>query len=317
MPYAFRLRFHIAERSQLKIDADEWQIPLDGVDVRLCRGETNAPLIANSRKVVMIGRGYGSEVEASAAATEWRASLLIAMARARIGIDVGGRLPASHFLPYGLELLGAHLGVQGPVLDDIHGISVFEQTEPWPRFATMNVVGRFGIDAARTASILKSAYANRGHFADKDAVAFDFFNLSYFQDRAETRLVSLVIAIEALAGEPARQATNVRAFVANLVRATRRDSTLSQQERRNLSKQLADLGSETISKTCRRLVVQRLANRKYGGVTARNLLMKAYSYRSRIVHGGDIPSENEIRDMLGDLERLVSDLLTLPLVGEQ
>ena len=62
---------------------------------------------------------------------------------------------------------------------------------------------------------------------------------------------------------------------------------------------------------------QRLANRKYGGVTAREFLMTAYSYRRRIVHGGDIPAEDEIRNMLGDLERFASDLLTLSLVGEE
>jgi hypothetical protein len=317
MPYAFRLRFHIADRSQLNIDAEEWQVPIAGTDVRLSRGETKAPLLSNSRRVVMIGRGYESEVAARAAAYEWRNTLIIAMARSRIGVDIGGRLPTSQFLPHGFSFVGAHLGINGPVLDDVHGISVFEQSDPWPKFSTMNVVGRFGIVAETAARVLTTAYANRAKFRDKDAVAFDFFNLAYFQERAETRLVSLVIAIEALAGEPARQAPHIRTSVANLIRHTRHDSALSPQERRNLSRQLCSLGNETIIKTCRRLVKERLGNRKYGGASARDFLMTAYSYRSRIVHGGDIPSESEIRNLLGDLERFASDLLTLPLVGEE
>jgi hypothetical protein len=80
--------------------------------------------------------------------------------------------------------------------------------------------------------------------------------------------------------------------------------------------QLQWLEDESIGQGGKRVVNERVGEHLYGGIPAPRFFSQCYGIRSRLVHGKN-PSHAQIADVLSELEFLVSDLLTVPTLGQR
>jgi hypothetical protein len=135
----FRIRFRLGARISIASSAHDLTIndPVEGKEIRLkAPGEDTQ--LKDATDLVLLGRPFDTEGEAREAARYWRGILQKAFAQVNIGADFGGRAPTSSFTTHGLKWLEGNAGQR--VLNDVHGISVFE-CEPPAQFARIEVGG--------------------------------------------------------------------------------------------------------------------------------------------------------------------------------
>jgi hypothetical protein len=314
MTFSFRWRFVRAERTAIDIPDPEWEAPNDaGASLQLRSADQGQP-IAKAKNIAAIGDGFDSEDAARSAGLKLRDCLLVACARERIGVDFGTRTPAGGFTAEGLEWAASLHGIDGPVLNDEHGLMTFS-TNPARKFIRGEVSLRVLTSGDNFAHTLGVARAAAPALSAREHLSFELFNLSIFQSRAELRLVLLVMAIEALVETFPRPPAAQR-HAKLLLWLTRWNPWLSAEDRESMLSTLKWLEGESIGQGGRRVVTERVGQRKYGGIAAPKFFNRCYGLRSRLVHGKN-PSQAEITDVLAELEFLVSDLLTVPALGHR
>lgn len=99
MTYSFRHR--LAFGTRVGIESPSYELVLEGassgnprVSLHSLIPDPSKP-ISDSRQLVLIGQGYGSEADAEKAAAEWRSVVTLAFAATQIGADFGDRAPRS------------------------------------------------------------------------------------------------------------------------------------------------------------------------------------------------------------------------------
>ncbi len=306
MTWCFRLRMELSDTSKLQCPDSEWLI--EGTDppevVKLVSGEPDVPL-ADARKVALRGSGYASEADAEQAGQLWRGRLMRAFASIRVGADFGDRAGRGFFTQAGLEAFGPP-GQR--VLNDVHGLAVFE-CEPPPHFLWMGpVMGQISSPHERLAAGMRTAIEVGGLTPERQ-VAYDFLAASMSQRSVDARFALLMIAVESLI-EPQRRAPEVVQHVDSLIAATK-ESGLPRGEVQSLVGSLEWLRSESIGQAGRRTVRQ-LSGRRYNGEPPQRFFTQCYELRSRLVHGvHPLPTRDELNAHVAQLEVLVADLLCL------
>ncbi len=314
MTFSFRWRFVRADRTAINIPDPAWQAPNDGGTSLHLRAADQGDSIAKAKNLAAIGDGFDSEDTARIAGLKLRDCLLVAFARERIGVDFGTRAPAGGYTAEGLEWAATLHGVTGPVLNDVHGLTTF-RTNPQPKFIRGEVSLKVLTSSDHFAHTLSAASKAAPALSAREHLAFELFNLSIFQSRAELRLMLLVMAIEALVETLPRPPAAQR-HAKLLMWLTRWNPCLSEQDRESMLGQLQWLEDESIGQGGRRVVNGRVAGHLYGGIPAPRFFSQCYGIRSRLVHGKS-PSHAQIADVLSELEFLVSDLLTAPILGQR
>jgi hypothetical protein len=90
-------------------------------------------------------------------------------------------------------------------------------------------------------------------------------------------------------------------------------SVLNPDERVSLIGSSKWLRDESISKAGKRLVFERLGDKSYNDIAAPAFFSRAYSMRSKLVHGGTpFPTFSQVSGMAAHLTEFVSDLLIAP-----
>lgn len=264
--------------------------------------------IASAGRLVLRAAGWPSEEEARAAGTRYAAALALACVRSRIGAEFWPRRGGGGFFAPGLRMLEQQVG--GRVLNDAHGLMVFETTPP-PRFATMGATAKVGAGAESFTQSFRHFAENTPELSDAERLAVDLFGASFFEPASDTRFLVLVMAVEALARPIRRSAAAVQ-----LVEAWEKalgQSALLEAERNSLAGALHQLRNESIGSAGRRLVRERLGDRKYLEMVAPRFFSYCYGLRSRLVHSDrDRPSPADVGSAVGQLEVFVSDLITAP-----
>jgi hypothetical protein len=306
--YSFRLRVELAPRCALA--APEPRVLLletrTGQQVFLAGGD-DQPISASGR-LVLRAAGWPSEEAARTAGDRYASALALACVRSRIGAESWPRRGGGGFFAAGLRMLEHQFGER--LLNDTHGLMVFE-TSPAPRFASMAA-------DAKVATGALSFVARFRHFADTplelsdaERLAIDLFSASFFEPASDTRLLVLVMAVEALL----RPAPRSLAALA-LVKAWEQvlgESTLPEAERRSLAGQLHRLRTESIGDAGRRLVRERLGEQRYMKMPAPRFFNYCYRLRSRLVHSDKKrPDAADVGVAAGELEIFASDLITVP-----
>lgn len=302
--YSFRYRFEIAPGCALSSDETVLRLGTtpDGHELELA--SPSGEPISQTRRLVLRSSGWRASDEAEKAGKVLSDKLALAFAKHRIGVELWKRRSSGVFTDAGLEMLGG--GER--VLNDSQGLMVYT-THPAPRFASVGASVSRGTSPDGFVDSFQRAIRTSIELEDKERIALDLFNASFFEPASDTRFITLVIAIEALIQPRPRStaATDlVNAFIEQVVSAE-----LTVTERNSLAGSLRWLRSESIRGAGRRLVAERLKERQYGGQSAESFFARCYDIRSRLVHGND-PREavGEVRATVADLEVLVSDLLT-------
>jgi hypothetical protein len=252
-----------------------------------------------------------SEAEAWSRGAVALDALQLAFARLRIAADFGRRTPNGGFTNCGFEWLGS--STEHPIFNDEHGLMVYPAL-PVPQFASMGTpTVQLIVQGPRLAVALRAALERDHELDDRERIAYDLFTASFFEHSADARLISLVMAIETLL-EPVERSLEARSHVQDLIEATKH-AELSTRERDSLVGSLRWLLKESISSAGKRLVTEKLGDRRFGNLNAPQLWRTAYNIRGRLVHGGTPrPPREDVDRCAANLEVMVASLLSGPLL---
>jgi hypothetical protein len=267
--------------------------------------------ICDSDQLAVIGSGYESARDAEVEGRRVRKAITVALARVRVGADFGDRAAKGVFTEHGLKWVEQQIGQRA--LNNVHGLMVFE-TIPKPRFASSNAQ----LTRGTTPESFLSAYAKSLELSpalsQREELSYTLFNTSFFQPTADSRFLLLIMAVEALI-EPEPRCGESLAHVESLIQQTK-NAALSAQERNSMLGTLRWLRVESINQAGRRIAGERLGSRTYIGMTAADFFTRCYQMRSNLVHGNiPVPTFNEIGAIAATLEVFVSELLTIPVLG--
>lgn len=290
-------------------------------EFELCPGEFDSPLrlqsstqdepIRKAEELIVTQAGYQTKELAEAGGEQLLGVLMLVLARHRLGADFGSRAPKSVWTEHGLGWLEQQIGAR--VLNSVHGMMVYE-TEPKPKFAKMEAKALRGVDPVTFSRTFKEAASLNFSLTDRDFLALSLFNASFFQQSGDSRFLLLMMAIEAMLELPPRSAS-AQEHVISMIAATRQ-AKMSQTEKDSMIGALRWLKYESISRTGRQLVQQILGERVYLEMTAADFFTHCYTLRSNLVHGNmPYPTHEVISAAVGDLEVMVSDLITTPTLG--
>jgi hypothetical protein len=297
-----------------RIDAQTDELVLaEGTDggervVLRSHGVRPLPSIRESEQLVLRGEGYPTRESAEAAASRWSARLRVSFAASLVGADFGLRAPQVHFTEYGLKWFEEQRG--GRVLPDVHGVLVFE-CDPPAEFLNLQpeLIALRGTEQLleRIAKATEKDVTTN----DTEELAYDLFSGSFFEPAPDGRFLMLTMAVETLARRELRAEAAIK-HVDQLIADTRA-ITLPADERDSLLGALETLKTESTSRACQRLA-QKLGDRMYDGRAPASFFSRCYRLRSKLVHGEEPrPTFGEINGQVADLERFVSDLLSLGL----
>ncbi len=312
MAYSFRLRFLSSTTDTIQTESNEIFLENDSAQspLRLNNPESDGAILT-AKELVLTGDGYASENDAKRAGERSQSALMVAFARHRVGADFGLRSPKGSFTDFGLTMLQQELGQR--VLNSEHGLMVFA-TEPKAKFASINATPVRGVDPERLRTAFSNASKANPEFSDREAVAFSCFNASFFRQTADSRLLLLMMAIEALIDLRPRSDAAI-AHVESLILQTEL-APLSANERASMIGSLRWLSNESISQAGRNLSIERLGARLYKDLPSDKFFTHCYGLRSALVHGSiPYPSFEEVSNTVGHLEVFVADLLTVRFLG--
>jgi hypothetical protein len=307
----FRIRFRLGARVTIASSAKHLIIddPFEGKEIRLKPPGKDTPF-KDATDLVLRGRPFDTKADAEEAAHRWKGILQKAFSRVNIAADFGGRAPTSAFTTHGLKMLEGDTGQR--VLNDVHGISVFE-CEPPPRFAKMEIGGiSVGRNTDRLVAALAAAVERGLAMGAREGLAYDLYSASFSESSADARLAMLMMAVETLI-QPEPRPAAVREHVDRLITETR-GSELPQAEIDSIIGTLRWVREESIGQAGRKLV-SRLGDRKYMNELPDEFFTNCYILRSRLFHGHvPRPTREEVDGRAAPLEQFVSDLLSLELL---
>ena len=262
--------------------------------------------LKDAETLTLRAEGFASSEVAEQAAVRCRGLVEKAFALSNIGADFGDRAAHGHLTTTGREMLGHGEDVQ--VLDDVHGVQVFE-ADPPPRFAGFHIGG---IQVGRNVEQFKAAVLRvieaEAVMSGPERLSYDLFSASHSLSNPDARFVMLMMAVETLI-DPQLRTADVRAHVDHLTKATT-ESDLPKNEKASIKGTLEWLQRESIGQAGSRLA-ESLEDKEYLGEAPGEFFRRCYDLRSALVHGADPrPSWATVNARVGALEEFVKDLLT-------
>lgn len=306
--YTFRLRVNRSSNVSLTSALTRIDFPVEQTGISLSLRASSpdpATSIHDAKRWVLIGEGYSTEKEAWDAGTLYQDTLLLALAKAQVGIDIGRQGPKFTMTKYGEEFLSAQHGRR--VLHDYHGLTVY-QRDPQPQFLSMNATGLVGRNTSRFEEYFSDLTTQPPQLKEGERIALHLFHASFFQ-LPDTRFLLLIMTIEALiVPAPAKSADAVH-YIENFI-TTIKASELDKSEKISLAGSLEHLKQQSISQSGKRLARTLVGTKTYQGKTPDKFFEQAYDIRSKLVHGtASKATFDAISNIVGELEIFVCDLL--------
>jgi hypothetical protein len=287
--YDFRLRFNFPEGYRINSDVEELELLALQLGERIrLRSAVHGTPIKDHARAAVLGKSYGSEDEARAAAERSKRVLLYWAVEQRLGIDFGDGKQRGGATNAGLAMLQKQYG--GPVRYDIHGIDVYEHVENL-RFFRVNLKN---LELCKHTPTLigtfQREYLNSRQLTEKQVVACEIYASSFFDVSARSRFITLVTAVEALL-EPLVRSNEVQSLVAEL-KATTRRSMIDKRTKDSIISSLQRVKYQSISQAGGTLACRLLPNELFDGQSSADFFTQCYDFRSQIVHGGAIADES-------------------------
>jgi len=277
----------------------------DGIHFTL--SAIDADKLKNAKDIIIKGGAYNSSELAMEAGQRCQNALRLTFAKVRFGVDFGklkegkARNGKKVITESDLEISDQH------IMDDVHGLMVYDNDIPTGFIRLHDLSVKIGNQPSRIIQALNLALKQNIEFSGIELIAFELFNASFFEQSARARFLMLMIAIEALL-EPKDMDSAALRHVQSLIEATKNCLDLSLIERDSLLGRLNWLLKESISKTGREFVNQRLGQRLYNNMPSDKFFTYCYNLRSKIVHKGTY-SHADIGTITPELERFASDIL--------
>jgi hypothetical protein len=265
--------------------------------------------IKDSASIVLSGTGWGSPKMALETGALYADILSRTYARLRLGADFGSRAAKSCFTETGLSYISKNTG--RPALNDIHGMMVYDRTEmPQVIFMSMESDMVRGVSAGQFLSVFEAALSRPREITNRERVALDLFNSSFFQPSEDSRFLLLMSGLEALIVQHPRSEA-VCTLLRKIDAAVESEQKLDSMERNALKQAVGQLQRESIGQAGRRLVTEALQGRTYQEMAPSDFFGRCYRLRSRLVHGElPLPTREEFGGVAAQLEVMLSDLLS-------
>jgi len=311
----FRLRYTRSPRDTLNCPDYELHLPtLDSSHEVVLKPREPGPSIQDATSLVLRGSGWATAAEAERLGRFYRDLLTRSYARLRLGADFGARAGKSWFTKEGLELVSGKTG--RPALNDVHGLMVYERTtRPHLIFASMRGDMVRGVNLNQFLSAFESALNRPREISDRERVALELFNASFFQESVDGRFLLLMSGIEALI-EQLPRSDGIIEVVRTLQSQVDAAVHLMEVEKDSLKAGLGQLKRESIGQAGRRLIRDKIGSRSFDDVPADELFGRCYGLRSRLVHGDlPFPSREDVNTLVAQLEVMFSDLLSADLLN--
>lgn len=306
--FTFRLRIQLAARSVLAVDTSQAVLGHgpDGQEVLLSSGSSERN-IANAKVLYLLSSGWPSEDDAAEAGSQYVDALRMTFAALRVGVDMSDRGPSpGGASPYLIEKMYDEHGAR--VLNESRGLMVYE-SEPQPLFFSTSASGALSVHCDRFQEVVAVALAEGLAPPPAHVVAIELFNASFFQSSADTRLLVLVMAVEAMVSSALRS-QQAQDYLERLAEQTGHEATLDAKERDVLSQAMLRLKRESIGQAARSLIRERLGERMYGDMPAAQFFDRCYNLRSRLAHANHpLPDHQLVGVSVAQLEVMVADLI--------
>ncbi len=188
------------------------------------------------------------------------------------------------------------------LLPSIHGLQIYKQTGEdkhlWVVASAVVVTpeDKFSQHFAAVAELVPPLDGSRL------ALACDLYAQALFETSPSAQFISLVTSVEALT-EPEEQRTEIVDILGTLESTLERgldqlDPPLQGGELDSLRERFRKLKKESISMGFRRLAAEYGDPAGYVGLSAEDFAKKAYTYRSQMVHNGQIPESLPLAQLM-------------------
>jgi hypothetical protein len=302
--WSFRFKIALAPRSGISSEHESLRL-LTLSDNQIVE-VVGKPSISKSSALILSSHGWRTADEANETGQVFADAFTLTLVKNRVGVESWPRRGGGMFTTAGLAMLRGDSGRR--ILNDQLGLTVHE-TNPRPLFAGLGPANAvLSASPAMITETFRQLALIRPRLTPKERIAVDLFNASFFEPSADTRLITLVMAVEALL-EPALRPDESVALVDSFIE-TVRVSSLSDLERTSLIGTLRFLRKQSIRSTARQLCQDRLPGNTYEGRGAAQYFLQCYDLRSTLVHGGDTRvTKDAAGTMAAQSEVLVSDLI--------
>jgi hypothetical protein len=171
-----------------------------------------------------------------------------------------------------------------------------------------------GVAFEQFLSVFQTALSRPREIDNRERVALELFNASFFQTSEDSRFLLLMSGLEALIVQQPRSEA-VYAFVRTLTAVIEAANRIDEMERDALKQGVGQFQRESIGQAGRRLVSETLDGRTYEGMTPSDFFSRCYRLRSRLVHGDlPFPTREELGGVVAQIEVMLSDLLSTDLL---
>ena len=297
MKFAYRIRFHFCKDNRISSDRVSEEFIMDGHSFRL--KSANGDSLKESDAVVLSSIGFDTEAEALAHGEKLKKCLSLCGAMLRHGIDVGKEKAlswASRPLIEIFEEQGAQL------INDVHGLTVYSDDIETKMITGFPLRITVSSQTEQFISALETAYNLLPELGEKEKIAFDLYNSSFFETSNNARFLTLISVVETLS-EPDKEKQDVIELIDELITHLK-ESALGKTEKMIVASRLGSLKRKSISASARQLI-QKYLNKEEAGIYG-----NFYTIRSGLLHDGTLRcKENEFREKLSQLNDMVSRLL--------
>lgn len=309
--FTFRIRFNFPLTNRIETEDEVWLLAEEPNQVEL-RASTIGKSIRDDQRVVIIGRGYATEEQATVAGEQWTASAMRSFAAQHLQADFGDRAAKSFFTKIALTEVSSSAGQ--PALNDIHGLMVYP-SEPRPvLLGTGSITGIRGALGERVRATILHGHAIGVTIDPEYRLAYDLFSAAAIEGAPDARLMMLMMALETIISQEPRPQESIDHIMT--LRDITADSTkLAAGEKHSLDRILQELVRESVGKAGRRLA-KTLGKRRYMDESPVEFFNACYELRSTLAHGYlNRPGRDVVGIRAASLELFVADLLAGPLIG--
>ena len=310
----FRLRFTRSPSDTLNVEGNELILPtVDTSHKVVLKAREPDRSIKDATSIVLRGTGWERPEEAEKCGAFYSDTLTRTYARLRLGADFGSRSAKSWFTEAGLTMIGNDTG--RPALNDVHGMMVYDRNAmPQVMFTSMRIDASRGVPVEQFLTIFETALSRPREIDDRERVAIELFNASFFQPSVDSRFLLLMSGLEALIVQQSRSEA-VCELLRRIGATVDNASNIGMAERDALKQGIGQLQRESIGQAGRRLVREALDGRLYEGMTPDRYFNRCYRLRSQLVHGGlPFPTREDVNAVVAQLEVMLSDLLSTDLL---
>ena len=298
--FGFRIKFLLLENSFIGLDGSitEILLPLEskGIVFKL----QPMPRPSEAESFAFFGSGFTSEHDALEAGQKVKNALILCSTQLHIGINLGKDNATSGVGQFIIEREREN-GVN--LINDVHGLVVYNSDLPVEFISGGKASLSLKYSAKKFFDEFEAAYKLAREFTDKQTLAVELYNQSFFENTLRARFLTLISAIECLAIAEKVSAATIALIDEFIVSTRSKINNDNHDEMTDIINRLGYLKQESISSACRKII------RKYKGAEYVKRFGYLYGLRSDLVHNGAVSQNVDFGKCLDELESITSTAL--------